>query len=223
MIVFDIETGPLPIEDIREICGPFDPDSVKLGNTKDEAKIGAKIEEARQSYEADLLDKAALSALTGRVLAIGYLSTDTGKTVISASDETRILQEFWQKFEQVRQSRRKLVGHNIAGFDLPFLIQRSWLLGVPVSASVFDRNRRYLDPTFVDTMTYWQAGNWRACFTKLDTLAKAFGIPGKPDGINGGDFARLWFGTAEERVQAIEYLKNDLAMTAKVAESMGIV
>ena len=223
MIIFDIETGPQSIERIKEICGPFDPSSVKTGNLKDQSKIDAKIKEAEASYEQELIDSAALSALTGQVIAIGYLSTETGKSVISADDEQNVLLQFWVKFSQCRQSDRKMVGHNIAGFDIPFILQRSWLLDIPPDPRVLDRNGRYLDPTFIDTMTRWQAGNYRTQYAKLDTLAKAFGVPGKPDGINGGDFARLWNGTAEERKQAEDYLRNDLAMTAAVAERMGII
>jgi hypothetical protein len=59
MIVFDIETGPLPSDEIRANSAPFvpapppgdfDPSAVKLGNLKDEAKIAAKINDAREEY-----------------------------------------------------------------------------------------------------------------------------------------------------------------------------
>ena len=30
--VFDIETGPLPDDEIRKIAPPFDPESVRTGN-----------------------------------------------------------------------------------------------------------------------------------------------------------------------------------------------
>jgi len=222
IVIFDIETGPLPEDIVRQRTPPFDAESVKLGNLKDPIKVAAKIEEARQQYEEQVIDRAALSPLTGQVLAIGYMGV---KTVVhgveNSQTESSLLAAFWKKYIQCRHRKAKLVGHNIEGFDVPFLMRRSWFCGVEVPDTVF--SGRYLDGhTFVDTMKRWQVGNYREAFVSLDRLATAFGVGGKPDGISGADFARLWNGTPEEREQARAYLVNDLEMTAAVATRMGI-
>ena len=106
-MVFDIETGALPLPELQKILpaydpgsqkhpGEFDPKSVKLGNTKQEDLIQKKIEEARVKHEesvkqfesslagaedrywASIIEKAALSAITGQVVAIGYKSAKNG-------------------------------------------------------------------------------------------------------------------------------------------------
>lgn len=229
MIVFDIETGSIDEPELSERLPKFDPASVKLGNLKDHEKIAAKIEEARQEHEAETRGKAALSAITGRVLAIGYKS-ERG-TVISHVNadvpeygtkvgEVGILAQFWGRYLKAKQERRPLVGHNVAGFDVPFLVRRSWLLGVDVPATVFDG--RYLDRIFVDTMARWQCGNYRDQFVKLDALGKALGLGGKTEGVGGADFARLYFGTPEERAKALEYLTRDVELTWLVAQRLGI-
>ena len=41
--------------------------------------------------------------------------------------------------------------------------------------------------------------------------------------MNGADFAGLWWGTKEEREKAVEYLRNDVDMTVKVAARLGVV
>lgn len=63
MIVFDIETGPLPEPELRRMMAPeeppfdpasvkpFDPESVKYGNTKDPVKRAEKLEECRRKHE----------------------------------------------------------------------------------------------------------------------------------------------------------------------------
>ena len=60
-LVFDIETGPLPDDVLKERVPPFDepprpgkfdPVTVKLGNLKDEDKIKAKIEAAKKAHAA---------------------------------------------------------------------------------------------------------------------------------------------------------------------------
>ena len=60
--VFDIETGPLPIEHLEDMMPEFTAPS----NWKDEAKIEAKIKEQQTKW----FEKAALDARTGQVLAI---------------------------------------------------------------------------------------------------------------------------------------------------------
>lgn len=244
MIVFDIETGPLPESEIRANSKPFesqlgphpgefDPAAVKTGNMKDQAKIDAKIEDARQKhgqavtdyetkaaseesdYWKDVISKASLSPLTGKILAVGYASTDTGKTVLDIDeDESAILVRFWQRYKQCVKENRKLVGHNSTRFDIRFLIRRSWILEVDVPPEIFQRGR-YLDSlTLVDTMELWGEP------VKLDVLAKVFRVGGKPDGVDGSMFAEL---LQTDRVQAEQYLRNDLLITRAVAERMGVL
>jgi hypothetical protein len=42
-MVFDIETGPLPLEQLEAALPPFDAAEVKTGNLKDPALIAAKL------------------------------------------------------------------------------------------------------------------------------------------------------------------------------------
>lgn len=72
-IFFDIETGPLPENELAALMPPFDPSEVKTGNIKDPEKIAAKIAEAEVNHKRDFIEKAALDPLTGRVVAIGLL------------------------------------------------------------------------------------------------------------------------------------------------------
>lgn len=239
-VVFDIETGPLPVEKLKEILpgwdassvpdlGEFDPKSVKTGNLKDEAKIAEKIENARAEHEAarssiaqrrkdaeaaywaDAHAKAALSALTGRVYAMGARSYNGFNWIVTLENgpEETLLSQFWNMYLSMRKSGRKLVGFNSKDFDVPFLIQRSVILGVDVPSTVW-QNDRYLDSTFVDLRDRWGGGS-RASGS-LDTICRAAGIGSKPEGVNGAMFYKL-FELAETRPQAIEYLRNDLAMT----------
>lgn len=214
MIVFDLETGPLPLEQLKATMPAFDEAEVKCGNLKDPEKIAAKIAEAKASYEDDYVSKAALSPLTGRILACGYCSTDTGKTVIDGGEEPTIVTAFWQRYERCRQQGRVMVGHNIEQFDVRFLMRRSWLLGLDVPGTVLDRGKWLDAKTFVDTMVLWGGP------VKLDVLARAFGVGAKTDGVDGSMFAELW---AKDRAKAEEYLKNDLEITRKVAERMGLI
>ena len=159
-LVFDIETGPRPLDELRELFtftppdppGEFNPSSVKYGNTKDESKRAAKLEEARAAhnlavanYESDsaaardkawaeFVNRAALSPVTGQVLAIG-VGRDGKRGYYgspSHATEADALAAFWRKYLQCRKDQTKMVGANIVGFDVPFMIRTSWMIGVDV-------------------------------------------------------------------------------------------
>jgi len=248
-LIFDIETGALPLEKLKTICPPFsapphpgefNPGSVKYGNAKKEDKRAEILEAAKAkhadacesysidvryaeaNYWAEIQDKGALSALTGEVLAIGYKSTKVAIDFVDEENtEAGLLARFWRQYQTIRSTNRKMVGFNISGFDIPFIVQRSWLLGIPVPDSVFSGPQRYLEPVFIDLMKFWSAGAW-GNVAKLTVIAQAMGVGAKPEGINGGDFARL-FRNPETRDVAIDYLNNDLEITFGVAERLGVV
>lgn len=219
MICFDIETGPLPEDQISDL---FDADAVKVGNLKDPEKIAAKKNEAKAKFLAD----AALSPLTGQVLAIGYLADGENNVDIVAQQELHeptvneadVLADFWKRHREVRHSM--MVGFNIAPFDIPFMVRRSFILGVDVPSGV--HGMRYLPASMVDLREIWQCGD-RQAKGSLDAIDRALGNDGKPDGMDGGDFARLFWGMPGEREQALDYLVNDLHMTRRVAEALQVL
>lgn len=225
MIVCDIETGPLPEDVILSVLPPFDPEDVKLGNLKDPVKVAAKIDEARENHAAKFIEKAALSSLTGEVLVIGYLSTDTDACCLSHYDDEReTLTSFWSQLTKIRKSKRTVVGHNFKGFDLPFLIGRSWILGVDVPPWTIDRGRFVNGDFIVDTMERWQVVTGQP-FIKLGRLAEIFGVGEKTgdEEVNGAVFHKFWKGGSEKRDLAKAYLVKDLQLTEAIASRMNVI
>lgn len=258
MIVFDIETGPLPEPELRAMMAPeeppfdpasikpFDPESVKYGNMKDPVKRAEKLEECRAKhaeesanaqanyekkkaekraeYEAAFIGGAALNAMTCRILAIGYRPVG-GKPIVKHGDgshqaEAELLRHFWAVAENTVEGDGLLIGHNNKSFDLPVIIRRSWLHGIPMPVSLLDRSR-YFRPFIVDTMELWQAGN-RGAYVKLDDLARFFGVGAKTG--DGALFSKLFLSAdPAERQQAIDYAANDVEMTFQVAAKMGVI
>lgn len=261
VIVFDIETGPIDEDFIRELLPDFDPDSmgdppgefdessVKLGNLKDQEKIRAKIEKAREDHNdavtkwnakastarADywraVLEKAALSPITGQVLAIGYGDGDSVVIDDGSDDERKILKTFWEDFEA---TGARYCGWHIAGFDVWFLVNRSRILGIP-HPEVLDRNGRYLNSCFIDLMEHWNCGA-RSVYdpfagksksgAKAKDIAKVLGVARPADAtpvVHGGQFAEFWRGTKEQREQAREYLRWDIREEVGIARAFGVL
>ena len=228
-ILFDIETGPLPESELAAMLPPFDPAEVKTGNIKDPDKIAAKVAEAEANHRRDFIERAALDPLTGRVVAIGLLKlaphpgplprAEREKSsefhVIGHEDEAATLREFWETTRGEMGRINQMIGFNSNSFDLPFLIRRSWKHRVPVPFGI--RRGRYWSDEMVDLRDAWQLGD-RQARGSLDTIAKHLGVGAKNG--SGADFAKLW---QSDRAKAVEYLRNDVQLTAKVAEVLGVL
>ena len=213
-IFFDIETGPLPDTELAALVPPFDPAEVKTGNLKDPDKIAAKLAEAEANHRRDFFEKAALDPLTGRVVAVGLLYPDSGEfVVIGHEDEAATLREFWEVTKGEMGRINQMVGFNSNAFDLPFLIRRSWRHRVAVPFGI--RRGRYWSDEMVDLRDAWQLGD-RQARGSLDTIAKHLGV-GTKNG-SGAEFAALW---QTDRAKATEYLRNDLQLTARIADALG--
>jgi hypothetical protein len=229
-IIFDIETGALPDEELRllyteKTLEEFAADCDKRWKPE---TVAEKYEKYKTDGFAEFREKSALSPLTGEVVAIGYMSAK-GVAIQGVgegggedlTDEAAILSAFWSRYIDCQRSSRQLIGWNIYGFDLAFLVQRSWRLGVDVPSSAFNCRGRWFnwdEKVFFDLMLLFGCGGK---FISLDAAAKHFGLPGKNG--EGKEFARLWRGTKEEREQARAYLVNDLEMPWVAAQRMGVV
>lgn len=213
---FDIETQALDQAQILADAERFDPETVKVGGYIDESKISAKIEKARRDYERKLIDKAALSATTGSVLAIGTYHLRTNHyEIIEGKPEEEMLLDFWTHlYSENEGCSASFVGFNILAFDLPFLLRRSWFHKIPVQPWLFDG--RYFHHRFRDVLSYWRAGN-RLEMISLDKLARFLGLGAKS--LGGKDFAKLYF---DNKLEAIAYLKGDLKLTTNIALRIGI-
>ena len=246
-MVFDIETGPLPDDVLAKLCPPmeskphpgkFDPESVKFGNTKDQTKIAEKLRNARHTHdgevakyeggqkiaEAEHFNKfrgdAALSAATGHVVAIGVAAHGCVDILASAMEE-ETLNLWWTVVKKCLKRNMPMVGFNTKGFDLPFLVRRSWIHNVPIPSGV--RVGRYWSEQFIDLMEVWNQGD--RGYVKLDMLCAAFGLPGKVtevDGVevSGETFHILW---ETNRKVAEEYLRGDILLPCELARRMQVV
>jgi len=211
--IIDIETAGLAVEQIDHLAPTFTAPS----NYKDADKIAANIAEQRMEW----FKRAALSPMTGKIVAIGYkipYKVPTQATILHVANEIELLTEFWRDYEEHAKKQGQMIGHNILGFDIPFIIRRSWANKIRVPATV--QNGRYLNERrFIDTMTAFQCGNRTEKFHSLDTVAKFMGFAGKTEAI-GAQFAEI---LATDPKRALAYLAADLQAVEDIAERMGIL
>ena len=213
-VFFDIETGPLSLEEIEAVAPPFNPAKhVKYGNLKDEAKRAAKAAEAEEDYIPGLQSKGGLDARYGRVLLVAAIIDD--QEIFYEGEEHELISQLWGDLEAARRENPCLfINHNMKGFDLPFLIRRSWIHGIEIPTCVAP-NGRYWPKEVIDTMDLWACTAYQH-FIGLDQLGKLLGIGGK---IGSGElFHELY---AEDPEAARAYALRDVVLTKEIYNRIG--
>jgi hypothetical protein len=208
-IICDIETCGLP--NAAEFLEPVTPDA----RLKDPEKIKADIADKEQAR----LNKLALDWNVGRIVAIGWWTEEQGTHGMVCRDEMEeriALTSFWDA-----SRHRTIVGFNLKGFDLRFMVQRSRYLRVPHPILDFSKYSRrgvtdlYLDLTFGDG-TYDQGAMKRT----LHAFCRRFGIPVNDD-IKGAEIPALVAAGQWEQVKA--HCLSDVELTVQLAQRLGVI
>lgn len=218
MNLIDLESSA-DREKALALMPPFDEKDVACGNLGPE-KAKEKIAKAKASHESNWLDKAALRPETANILAIGLHHCDKGVEILTAQNmgsEKEMLQGFWEReHDWNKRTGQVMAGYNCHQFDLPMIVLRSRILGVPVPGGL-RKGRYWNSERFHDLRDDFLLGRNSLEFkSSLDYVAKAFGLPGKNG--HGKNFADVF---ARDPGEAIRYLINDLFVTKSVAEKLG--
>jgi hypothetical protein len=224
----DIET--LTLSDFRERVGPQLERLWKLGNMRLEQQQryleDIAIEEER-CYQL-----GSLSAASGRILSIAVhagpiAGIDLGVELPHSEhvfgidqdgvqqDEKKSLLAFLEFMKDFDCETDELVGHNLIGFDLPFIFQRCLVHCISAKPLV-DLSEFRVRGVF-DTMHHWWLGAKR--FVSLDDVAWALGIESsKTATVEGSKVFDLY--QAGKLAEIREYNLNDVRVTRKVYERM---
>lgn len=209
-IILDCET--LAIDGAEALAEPVSAPA----NYKDPAKIAAYIDEAQRAQT----EKAALYPYTARIIALGWChETDEVNRVEVINNEAReasVLRELWADVVDARtHAALPICTFNGRTFDLPLLMVRSRLLGVPCPDLNLDRYRSP-HPDLLDVLTFRGALPARS----LHWFARRFGLD-VGDGITGREIAGLY---ADENWPAIAaHCDSDVTLTRQLGERLGVL
>lgn len=226
---FDIETLTLP--DFRERVGPQLERQIRLGNMRVEQQQRYLEDIAAEEERCYAL--GALSATSGRVLSIavhvgpipglefpGLEVTESEHVFGIDRDgfeqaEKRALLDFLALLKDFDCECDELVGHNVLGFDLPFIFQRCLVHEIQVRpfVNLADYNVRGV----FDTMHRWWLGARR--HVSLDDVAWALGLESsKTAEVEGSKVFDLYQAGRLEHIR--DYNLNDVRVTRKIYERM---
>jgi 3'-5' exonuclease len=225
IFTIDIETAPAQnieiLEQLREDA-TREKDALKApSNYKDEAKIAEYIAAKALEIDADLdqrYRKTALDGAYGQIVCIGVAVDDEEPQAFYRADwktsEKDVLSDTFaylrENFDPTQDRRPVFVGHNITGFDLRFIYQRSVVNSV-VPPSMLPLNAKSWSESIADTMTMFAGFGNRI---SLDKLCRVLGIESSKDGIDG---SKVYDYLLEGKIDEVAaYCKRDIEATREI-------
>lgn len=216
-IHLDIETIPTQRQDVRDFIANT---VTHPGNISKAETIAKWNEESRPAAVQEAIDKTGLDGAFGQIVCIGFDLYDTGEAdAIYGLDEADVLTRFNDALKVIRHAdllNTTVVGHNVAGFDLRFLLQRHIVNGIrphPLIARAAQAKPWESEKVF-DTMVQFAGVGNRI---SLDKLCLALGLPGKGD-ITGAD---VWpMVHAGKLAEVADYCIDDVRKTRAVFKRM---
>jgi len=181
----------------------------------------SKAEALRASFDADVDEayrKTGLDGAYGQVCVIGWAIND-GKVTTRQNivDEAALLRDFNDALNKEIQKSALfntcVIGHNVAGFDLRFLAQRSIVNGIRPNAVIIRaaQAKPWESEKVFDTMVQWAGVGGRI---SLDKLCKALGIKTPKGDITG---ATVWDAIQAGRIDDVaRYCADDVNATRQV-------
>lgn len=225
----DIETLALP--DFRERVGSQLERTMRLGNMRLEQQ--QRYLEDIAAEEERCYQLGSLSATTGRILCIAVhvgpipgtefdgIQQSQSEHVFgidaegNEEDEKRTLKDFLNLLKDFDPDTDEIVGHNILGFDLPFIFQRCLVNNIAGPPFV-DLSDFHVRGVF-DTMHRWWLGAKR--YVSLDDIAWSLGIASsKTAEAEGSKVFEMY--KSGKLAEVREYNLNDVRVTRKVYERM---
>jgi hypothetical protein len=208
VLVLDIETklDPWALSLYNLHAKPI----VAPANYRDPDKITAYIKKKTD----ERTEKAALSPWTGRIVSSGLGMAVRGEldsvtAAVNLGDEVPLLTHFWDMVNG--PLAYPLVGYNILGFDLPFIMARSLMHGITPTRKI--SLARYRTGEVVDLMQWlFSWGGQR--YLSLKTVCEYLAIPNPLPGVSG----ELVDEMSEEEIK--EYQVNDVRLTWNLYKKM---
>lgn len=213
---FDIETIPCQLAGIKE---EFARNVTAPAQYKKQDSIDAWLAENREAEAEAAWLKTSFDGGLGHVVCIGFAINDGPAQSFSVADytsreeEAKNLGAFFAELLRVGGGAQ-LIGHNIIGFDIPFLWKRAMVLGVK-PPMCFPRAPKPWSELVADTMLMWDSQ--QRAGGSMDRICRLMGIPGK----GGMDGSKVWPAVAEDRIDDVAaYCRDDVDRTRAMYRRM---
>jgi DNA polymerase elongation subunit (family B) len=154
------------------------------------------------------------------VISIGQITYPDGVTPVPkvksfyGDDEKEILYNFMSTMVKIFHAKPsiRVVGHNIKGFDIPYLLKRSIINSVSIPNQLHLQKLKPWENCLTDTYDIWKFGGWNGA--SLSLICDLLNIPSPKEAMKAGDVSKsYWDGMLEE---IKEYCERDVVATMNV-------
>lgn len=214
ILFFDIET------EVHSDALQYMDDPTPPSNYKTEEAITKYITEKK----AEMVEKAALDPDYGRISAISMLFDSKKITMITSKPETlgdykpakssldsleaAMIRRFW---DELYVYKNICCGYNILSFDLPYLMRRSFDLGIRSIPIHSNELAKYRTMPVLDLMAV--LFNWGQA-KSLKWVAKRYGLKNPLPDLDGSMYAMM------DEETRIKYVENDVNLVVQLYEKM---
>lgn len=170
--------------------------------------------------------KTSFDGGVGQVCVIGWAVEDGAAISMQVDDLSRDAERevlaCWfdwltKLYAGTSGTRPCLIGHNIIGFDLPFLWKRAMVLNVKPPLW-FPRSPKPWSDVVADTMLLWDST--QRAGGSMDRLCRLFGMEGKGD----MDGSKVWPMVRDGKIDAVaEYCRGDVERTRAIYRRMNFL
>ena len=218
LLTLDIET--LPTTD-ADLIAEFSYSITAPAQYKKPDSIAEWMAQNKDDALKERVAKTSFDGLYGSIACICYAFDDGEVHAIDSREGEKLMLErfYTHVFDQASVSYHDgvtyipmtIVGHNVAGFDLPFLKHRSIIHSVkPIRQLLSAMNAKAWDKCIADTMLMWSSDREKR--VSMDKLCKVFGIMGK-NGFDGSMVADTWPSNPQK---VIDYCADDVKRTRAI-------
>lgn len=216
LLFFDIETcGQYP--DIHGLSDDKGPEAVNMF----EKKIKRLHNGANWTgdIEADYRNNVSLFPEFGRVACVSYgMWTENGMQVATVNDdnEYELLKKVANLFHKANTNGYTPTGWNIKNFDVPWLVRRMLMQGIPVPTILSLHGKKPWEMNIFDMKDYWKSGS--SLDVTFEEAAYGMGIPTPKDDIDGSQVHRVFWDGDIQRVST--YCEKDVKTMIVLAEKI---
>lgn len=221
-VFIDIETIPCQLPGYLEQLAA---EVTAPATYKKAESIEAWLAENRMTVALEQYLKTSFDGGLGQIVCISWATEQGDTNALQVTDlspraERAMLEVFLDDIQALREQHNmrvpRWIGHNVAGFDLPFIWKRCVVLGLKCPAWLPAHPKPWGAEVY-DTMVEWAGPKDRI---SLDKLCRILGIPGK-DGMTGAD---VWPAVQTGRLDEVtEYCRADVERVRAVYRRMNFV
>lgn len=129
-------------------------------------------------------------------------------------NEQEIVTDFFKAITALlrKAPNLKIVGHNIKGFDLPFLLRKAIVHDITIPRELHLHTIKPWESCLLDTSEIWKFGSWTGA--PLGLLCTSLGIPTPKDAMEGSQVSEAYWNGRLEDIKT--YCEKDVKATASV-------